>query len=163
MAEDDVMTQKPSDVAGAPTTGHMDAHNSGVEVMASGRPRRHWTAEQKRQILAEMIGRRVKFPNSRDRLGLLAKPRHRLFRVQAIGTRFKDCVNQQAEFRYSQECVTRTRRDCWWPFDYWRMLRTRSFFVGPFGNGHGLPLGLPPGCAKSLSPRHAKSKNCKAP
>jgi transposase-like protein len=55
IAEGDVMAQQASEARDALTTGHTSARNRGVEVTACGKPRRRWTAEQKRQIVAESL------------------------------------------------------------------------------------------------------------
>ena len=43
------------DARDAPTTGHMSARNQDAEMAPCGKRRRRWTAEQKRQIVAESL------------------------------------------------------------------------------------------------------------
>ena len=44
------------EVESARTTDHSSAHTARVEVLTRAEPRRSWTAEQKRQIVAESLG-----------------------------------------------------------------------------------------------------------
>ena len=45
-----------ADVESARTTDHRSARTARVEVLTRAEPRRSWTAEQKRQIVAESLG-----------------------------------------------------------------------------------------------------------
>src|SRR5664279_846310 len=54
MAEDDGMADRASAVGDASTTGHKSARSPVAAVSICGK-RRHWTAEQKRQIVAESL------------------------------------------------------------------------------------------------------------
>ncbi len=49
------MARQASDARDAHTTGHTSGRNPGVVVTGRGKPRRRWTAEQKRQIVAESL------------------------------------------------------------------------------------------------------------
>ena len=49
------MADRPLDVRDAPTTDHMSARNQGTAETICGKRRRRWTAEQKRQIVAESM------------------------------------------------------------------------------------------------------------
>lgn len=45
-----------AEVATARTTGHRSARSARVEVLTRAEPRRSWTVEQKREIVAESLG-----------------------------------------------------------------------------------------------------------
>lgn len=45
-----------AEVESARTTGHRSARTARVEILTRAEPRRSWTAEQKRQIVAESLG-----------------------------------------------------------------------------------------------------------
>ena len=45
-----------AEVESTRTTDHRSAHTARVEVLTRAEPRRSWTAEQKRQIVAESLG-----------------------------------------------------------------------------------------------------------
>ena len=49
------MADRPLDVTDAPTSDHMSARNQGTAQTSCGKRRRRWTAEQKRQIVAESM------------------------------------------------------------------------------------------------------------
>src|SRR5664279_2811871 len=59
MTEDDGMAKRPSQAENAPTTDHTTGHRSAcyrsTEATTCGKPRRRWTVEQKRQIVAESM------------------------------------------------------------------------------------------------------------
>ena len=55
LAEDDGMVDRASNVGDAPTSDHMSARAQGTELATWGKRRRRWTAEQKRQIVAESM------------------------------------------------------------------------------------------------------------
>src|ERR1700760_2685417 len=55
MAEDDAMASRALDVRDAPMSGHMSARNRNTAVSSCVRRRRRWTAEQKRQVVAESM------------------------------------------------------------------------------------------------------------
>jgi len=49
------MADRPLDARDAHTSDHMSARNQGAAEAMCGKPRRRWTAEQKRQIVAESM------------------------------------------------------------------------------------------------------------
>ena len=55
MAEGDAMADRPLDVRDAPKSDHMSARDQGAAETMCGKGRRRWTAEQKRQIVAESM------------------------------------------------------------------------------------------------------------